>query len=117
MVAQGVRQATFYGPWKKKGISFSLPYLGAQKFRVGACNQNYMEPFLLEVGNLSWGDYTSEEMMATVKRMQSMYGCLGTSCEEIGTHAGGIGCEDNIADPIIPLAGYLPDNDVRSVSY
>ncbi len=92
-------------------------YLLALLPQIRSCNPEQFEVFFSRIGPLSSGDYSAEELVGIIKPLQSMYSCFGTTCNDVGYHASGIGCVDEIADPNPALKGYNPKNDVRNVSF
>ena len=62
-------------------------------------------------------DYNVVEVDDIIARLQTTYECLGFTCEDVGNHE--LDSTKSCADPAVlsPLAGYVPQSDVRSVSY
>jgi hypothetical protein len=92
-------------------------YLLALLPQIRSCNPNYFELFFTHIGYLSSGDYSIEDMVDIIDYLQSMYSCFGITCKDVGFHTTGVGCDDGIVAPNVPLAGYVPNNDVRNVSF
>jgi len=91
-------------------------YVLALMPQLRSCNEDYFDFFISEVGVLSSGDYIDDDLLGIVENVQLMYSCLGVTCKDVGTHATGIGCDDENVQPIHSLAGYIPTNNVRNVS-
>lgn len=61
-------------------------------------------------------EYNVVEVDDIIARLQTTYECLGFTCDDIGTHE--LDSTQTCVDPAVlsPLAGYVPQSDVRSVS-
>jgi hypothetical protein len=61
-------------------------------------------------------DYNVVEVNDIIARLQTTYECLGFTCEDVGNHE--LDSTKSCIDPDVlsPLAGYVPQSDVRSVS-
>lgn len=60
-------------------------------------------------------DYNVVEVEGIITRLQSTYECLGFTCADVGTHE--LDSTQACSDPPVlsPLAGYVPQSDVRKV--
>lgn len=61
-------------------------------------------------------EYNVVEVEGIIARLQTTYECLGFTCADVGTHE--LDSTQACTDPPVlsPLAGYVPQSDVRSVS-
>lgn len=84
--------------------------------QIRSCNPDYFDFLFTRIGQLSSGNYPITEMVDIIDHLQSMYSCFGVTCKDIGYHSTGIGCDDEVAEPNIPLAGYMPENNMQNVS-
>jgi len=83
--------------------------------QLRACNTDYFEYLVTDVGLLASEQMTNDKLVELVKNIQYMYSCLGVTCEDIGVHTTGITCKEDTAEPRLTFAGYEAVNDVRNV--
>jgi len=59
--------------------------------------------------------YDQDSFETSIRHLQNMYSCLGVTCDDIGSYSGGRvpQCNESDIEPVLPLAGYVPANDVR----
>lgn len=61
-------------------------------------------------------DYNVVEVDDIITRLQTTYECLGFTCEDVGYHELDSAKSCTNPEVLSPLAGYVPQSDVRSVS-
>jgi hypothetical protein len=91
-------------------------YLLAIVPQLRACNMDYFNYLITDVGLLASEQMTNDKLVDLIKNLQYMYSCLGVTCQDVGTHATGIKCDDDSAEPRLSFAGYVSKTDVRNVS-
>ena len=91
-------------------------YLLSVAPQLRSCNMDYFNYLVTDVGLLAMDQMTNDKLVDLIKNLQYMYSCLGVTCQDVGTHATGIKCDYDAAEPRLSFAGYVSKNDVRNVS-
>ena len=83
--------------------------------QIISCDVTLVQYFFEELRKLATKPKEEVDLMLALSTMQRMFGCLGISCSQVGSHAGGSGCDDDEVNPIASIVGYTPTSDVRNV--
>jgi len=78
---------------------------------IAGCNPS-LHAFLKE--SLITSNFNVVKTEDYIEALQSVYSCLGVTCEDVGVYQSGAKCQDT--PTLNPMAGYVPKTDVRKIA-
>jgi hypothetical protein len=84
--------------------------------QIISCDLSFIEYFFSELVKLAQKPEDETNLQEAISKMSGMHSCLGVTCADIGSHSGGVSCQDADEDLKREIAGYTPNTDVQNVS-